>query len=278
MIPQYDNEVLSSFILWFDHHLLDKGQAYRNITQSFTQENNSAIQTSGLTYYKAPQTQWVIDSSIVGANIPSGVTVNGSFVNRGTNGLLIDFENGGCFYNQTGRSISASYAVKDFNIYKATQYESMLYIERALNGENVFFDQKPGAQNRFIGPCALISLDPNENRPFALGGTDMTSSKIEVAMISNNEDILGAALSIFRDTNQGCFPLVKFEDVPYTRFGDIKSGEYNYIDLDNKYHGQDRRIFIDRVRVNPVRGFKDKNSFYAGYLVFDIQDIRNPRL
>ena len=35
MKAQFDNQVLSSFLLWFDHTLLNVGEAYHNTTGQF---------------------------------------------------------------------------------------------------------------------------------------------------------------------------------------------------------------------------------------------------
>ena len=35
MKPQFDNQISSSFLMWFDHTLLSKGEAYYNVTSAF---------------------------------------------------------------------------------------------------------------------------------------------------------------------------------------------------------------------------------------------------
>ena len=41
MKPQFDNKVMSSFFLWFDNKLLDKGEAFENVTENFMMHQKS---------------------------------------------------------------------------------------------------------------------------------------------------------------------------------------------------------------------------------------------
>ena len=44
--------------------------------------------------YSSPHKQWVFDESVEGAQIPSGIYNNGEFIERGDNGLILDFDDG----------------------------------------------------------------------------------------------------------------------------------------------------------------------------------------
>ena len=72
MKPQFDNKVMSSFFLWFDHKLLDKGEAYENVTGQFY---NVSEEYYGYKSYSSPYSQLVADASIAGATIPVGLYV-----------------------------------------------------------------------------------------------------------------------------------------------------------------------------------------------------------
>jgi hypothetical protein len=91
MKPQYQHNVTTSFALWFDHYLLEKGEAYSNQTGTFTYYADPRISTT----YKAfgtPYKQFVYDSTITGASIPSGVHVSGVFKGR-NDGVIIGLGN-----------------------------------------------------------------------------------------------------------------------------------------------------------------------------------------
>ena len=66
MESQYDNVVMSSFLLWLDHTLLSKGKAFTN-TSSFFYDVNSLY--NGYNTYGSPFRQFVADESIKN-NVP----------------------------------------------------------------------------------------------------------------------------------------------------------------------------------------------------------------
>ena len=65
MKPQYQHELMTSFMLWFDHELLQKGEAYSNQTGVLYYDNDSRL-PSPYKAYSSPYKQWVNDSSITG--------------------------------------------------------------------------------------------------------------------------------------------------------------------------------------------------------------------
>ena len=79
MKPQFDNEVMSSFYLWFDHTLTNVGEAYTNYGSLFYPVNNMY---QAYSTYGSPFRQFVADASITGATILSGVYLNSDFKER----------------------------------------------------------------------------------------------------------------------------------------------------------------------------------------------------
>ena len=75
MKTQYENRVMSSFLLWFDHTLLDKGEAFTNHNSKYYPVTGSF---AGYTTFGAPFKQFVTDSSITDATIASGAYVSGT--------------------------------------------------------------------------------------------------------------------------------------------------------------------------------------------------------
>ncbi len=81
MKPQYQHELMTSFMLWFDHELLQKGEAYSNQTGVLYYDNDTRLPSSYKAYSSCYK-QWVNDSSITGETNPIIPTeFNGS--NRG---------------------------------------------------------------------------------------------------------------------------------------------------------------------------------------------------
>lgn len=93
----YDHKLTASFLLWFDNYLLNKGQAYTNENEFFYPSIDDSL--PGFAIYASPYKQIVYDSSVIGANIMSGVyPINSNvFLERGQSGIKIDYSNGRVF-------------------------------------------------------------------------------------------------------------------------------------------------------------------------------------
>jgi hypothetical protein len=60
MKPQYQHDLMTSFMLWFDNHLLNKGEAYSNQTGQLYYFNDSRL-PDGYKAYASSYKQWVTD-------------------------------------------------------------------------------------------------------------------------------------------------------------------------------------------------------------------------
>ena len=137
MKSQYENRVLSSFMLWFDHTLLDKGEAFTNHNSKYYPVDGTYF---GYTAYGAPFKQFVTDSSIDNATVASGDYVSGTSISdfkfTGDYPLAdINFDQGQVYFNGTiadDAVISGSYAIKDFNVYLTSKAEQELLFEDAI--------------------------------------------------------------------------------------------------------------------------------------------------
>ena len=174
MKTQFENKVMSSFMLWVDHTLLDKGEAFTNHGSSFYEVN-------GLYYnyhaYGAPFKQFVTDSSITNATIMSGVYIGGDtvsdFKKTGQSPLVdINFEQGQVYLSaEESSSISGNYAVKDFNVYLTANAEQELLFENKI-------DLRPGTTQIVSGlaseastyPAIFIKNNGGSNDPFCPRG------------------------------------------------------------------------------------------------------------
>ena len=119
MKPQFQHELTTSFMLWADNYIVRKADAFTNFTSTFYANDTDDRLDPTLVGYSSPHKQWVYDSSIEGANVPSGVYNDGTFLSRGDNGLQFDFDNGRALFDSsfgtTNTTVSGSYSVKDFN-------------------------------------------------------------------------------------------------------------------------------------------------------------------
>lgn len=275
---QYLHELEASFFLWLDHEVLSKGNAFRNYSgQLFSQPDpnfkNSAI-------FASPFRQWVSDTSISGANVPSGVFVDGSYVSQGTSGVSVDYGMGRAFGSFTTQTISASYAVKDFNLFTTHADEAELIFDTKFDLQNKFGKSTSGlAPNTLVFPCIYLKLLSNNNDAFAFGGVDQTNIKFRAIILSDEAWKLHGVMGILSDAARKCFPLIPSEDLPFNVSGSYKEDPYNYTNLCSD-HPNDL-IFIDSTKATffseKTNTFINKRVF-GGFVDFSLEDIRTPRI
>lgn len=290
MIPQFQHKLASSFVLWFDNYLLTKGQAYTNTTGSFYYYQDERLPSEYKVFGSAYK-QWVSDSSIAGATIPSGVFVNGSFsgratgVNNSTSSRVLDFDNGRVLISgaSTGASVTGSFAVKDFNIYYTNETEEDLLIENKFMPQSKIGTDltrtyvQPYDQ---VVPAVYICNAGFSNEPFAFGGMDQTTTNLNAVVIAEDPYQLDGILSIFADSRNENIVDVPFDNYPFTEYGDLKSGYYNYQNLKTQY-ANNNKYFIDRVKTSKMSDKPRKslvNDLYVGFIDFDVSMMRYPRI
>ncbi len=287
MIPQFQHQLTSSFILWFDNYLLTKGQAYTNTTGKLYYYEDERL-PSTYKVFGSPMKQWVSDYSIPGANVPSGVYVNGTFqgratgVDNSTSTKIIDFDNGRFLVSgaATGDAVTGSFAVKDFNIYYSNDTEEDLIIEKkfSINSRAIGTDETityipPYDQ---VVPASFISNSSFNNQPFAFGGENLSTTKINAVVIAENPYQLDGVLSIFADSFNQSIVNVPFSDAPYTEYGDLKSGYYNYQSIKDQYINTNKyyieRVVTSKLSDKPRRALV--NDLYVGFIDFDVSIAR----
>tara|TARA_Y100000593_G_scaffold93138_1_gene186926 strand:+ start:8011 stop:8940 length:930 start_codon:yes stop_codon:yes gene_type:complete len=268
MIPQFDNKVMSSFLLWFDHTLARDGEAWENTSSWFYPVENLY---NGLYTYGAPYKQFVSDVSVTGAgviypnqktskhvSVPTGVYVSGSLIGTGQNGFSgINYDKGQVYFqnpieNPT-TSISGDFAVKDFNVYLTNEAEEKLLFETKFDLRPKVAKTATGlAANAITYPAIFLRYNGSSSESFAFGGHDMTKMNIRAVVLSDSQYKLDAVCSIFRDTIHEYVTLLGTGDMPFNTFGDYKSGyQYNYTGLvaDKDTEGQ-HLLHVDDVNVS----------------------------
>lgn len=282
MIEQYLHKATTSFMLWFDNYLLKKGQAFSNKSGKFYYYADDRLDSR----YKAfgsPYKQWVNDSSIVGANIPSGVYINGSFQPRSSN-LLLDFNNGRALISGAANSanVSGSFAVKDFNIYFTNDGEEDLIVDKKYTPNSRIFSNQETYVEPYdnVVPAIFISSSSIQNVPFSFGGEDTTQIQMKAVVMAENSYQLDGALSIFADSFNETFRTIPFSGHPSTEYGDIKNGSYSYENLQNQY-ANEPLFFVEDVVTSKLTDKARKslsNDLFIGFIDFEIHQQRFPRL
>lgn len=280
MIPQYIHTLSSSFSLWADHVLLKRGFAYVNKTGQFIHYNDDRL-PSGWNAWGSPDKQWVANSAVTGATVPSGVYVNSSFSGR-SNGLILDYENGRILTSGISPSatITGAYSAKEINVYPTNQDEESLIVEKTEENAN----QKVGTSinTRYLPPysqkipAVFVNVQTQENSPFALGGMDLTVNKINLVVMTKQPYELDGVLGLFADTADEIFKEIPFDSYPYTEQGDVKS-LYNYETL----AAQSQEYYsIDEVKSSKATDSLRRSlgtQLYIGFVDMEISKPRYPR-
>ena len=277
MKPNFDNETMSSMILFLDNIIGDKGQGYTNFSGNFYSTSNLI---NGIYTYSLPFKQIVADNSVSGANILSGLYLNGSFVNVGQSGLVgINHLNGQAFFNTyvSPTSLSGNYAVKDFNLYLTNKPEEELLFETQYTVRPKISQTVTGlSPNAQTIPAIFIKSNTSINEPFAFGGTVDSKIEIRAIVIADNLFNLDAVCGLLRDSAYLRMPLIKNTDLSLNYLNCPSSGYYNYNSIRNGKIGAGDLFYIEEVSITKNFAFMDKinTSIFPAFVDFTLSKIR----
>src|SRR3990167_2205408 len=211
---QYDNKVISSFLLYLDHLVCGTGQAYTNTNSPFYRISGYI---SPYTVYSAPYRPFVADSSVPGATVMSGIFLNNTFITTGQSGLIdIDYNRGLVYFaNPITGSLSGNYAVKDFNISLTNKPEQSLLIETKHY-------LKPRVGSTITGlaydvttyPILYIKNQGGFSDEFAIGGWEKQTQKIRVIVMSDSLFGSDAVCSLIKDRVRSIIGLLTPQEMP----------------------------------------------------------------
>lgn len=210
MIPQLDTQITSSFLIFVQREILRQGWAYQNQSSLFYPADEDEV--NGLYTYTSPYRPFVNDTSISGANVMSGVFINGNFTTVGSSGLVyINHPQGAITlnYNETG-TISGNFAQAEYNCYISDQadYKSIFTTKYSSNPKynNAATGGLPLEERTF--PCVAIVVKNQENRDFAFGGLADNYMKIRCVVISETAFQRIAIGNILKNLKLKPLPLV----------------------------------------------------------------------
>ena len=280
---------MTSMLFWLDNKILTKGQAYTNFQSVFYPVQNMYY---GYYTYGAPYKQMVIDCSISGANIISGVYVNGVFTIPGQNGLTgIDSSNGQLYFSSPitnpTTSLSGNYAVKDYSIYLTSKTEENLLFETAYQINPKTYQSPTGLPlNAETYPVIYLKYQGGKNKPLAFGGYDQTVGNVRAIILSDSVFSLDAVTSIMRDTSRQLIPLIYPDEMPFNSLNSVNSTDncFNYIKTTASKVNTDDYLYINEVNVTKTdtRILNATNSLnrnvYSAFVDFEVIKNRYPRL
>lgn len=276
MLRSFIHNYVSSFTLWFEHTLLQQGQAFNNISGNLYLSNDTNY--PNYTTFQGPFKQLVYDYSISGANVPSGVYVNDNFVPRGLSGLHLDYKNGRAIF-ETGNSawnVTANYSVKEFNIYRTSKSDEQLIFSTSYILNPEFGPTNTGiSPSDIIAPAIFIKLNKMYNDPFAIGGLDESEINIRAVILSDSEYNLDAVGSLFSDKVRDNFAI--FPITPINEWGDLKTGYYNYNDYVSEYFSYSNLGYLKQINYSKLLDVVDKNinpDVQVGFIDFQTSIVR----
>lgn len=279
MIPQFQHNLTTSFAMWVDHYLLEKGQSYTNRTGIFYNYNDVRIPDS-YQVFGSEYKQFVYEQ-MSGVNNITGVYVNGVFRPRGP-GTIIDHINGRVLLTgvSAGATVSGAFPVKDFNVYMTTDNEEKLIVENSLSNNTKYpWSGKYLQPYTQLTPAVFVINEGYHNTPFSFGGEDETRSSLKCVAMTDNPYHLDGVLSIFADSVRKVFKEKQFGDYPLTEYGDVKTYPYAYDDYYDSPEPQ-AELFIDDVVVSKLKDSKSLNAnpkVFVGMIDFEVIKYRYPR-
>ena len=288
MKPQFDNQIMSSMLLWFDNKLLTKGEAFQNTTGQFYSVLDDYY---GYYAYASSYSQIVADASIDGATIPTGLYAGNTLVNVGEGGAAglysIDYNNGRSYWSGTQSSdVTGSFAIKDFIVFLTNQTEDELLFQSQYTNRNQISTVVPTGlePDTKTYPVVYLKNDGSYNEPFAFGGQDNTIMKVRAIVVADSQFEVDAIGSIFRDERMTNIALFEESDMPFNSLGGYRDNvQYNYTGTANAKHDS-QQMFLEDVNVsrfdrtleNEVRKFNP--NVYSTIIDFEVNKIRFPRL
>src|SRR6056300_284387 len=277
----FGNKLKASFLLWADHTLLTKGEAFTNhSSQLFDISDEYALHYT----YGAPFKGFVADSSISGANVLSGVYIDETFTTKGNSNYIdVNYNEGQVYFDadQGSSVISGDYAIKEYNIQLTDKTESTLLFETKyeLAPQTAINTASTGlAPNSLTYPAIYIMTRNLRNEELALGGYEDTMYGLRMMVFSDSLFSLDAVNSIFLDRIRTCVTVLEESDFPFNAWGGLIS-DYNYNGLVSSKPSSSL-AFIEDVTVSPINSTRvqtNNTEIFASIIDLDISKHRYAR-
>lgn len=281
----YDNLVMSSMVLWLDHLLVKKGEAYKNHSGNFYPADS--IQ-NGYYAYSAPFKPFVYDVSEAGPTIPTGLYLNGTFIGTGSNGFAaLDYNNGRAYFTSplsAGSVLSGNYAVREYSVELTDKSETELLFETKLDIRPKVNQPLTGiSSNQLTYPVIFLRKKSSLNEELAFGGQDNTVINVTAVVFTDSQFNLDATLGLMRDTRYTYIPLLTADEMPFNALGDFRNGTFNYTGVTQNRAGGGSGVCIERAqeiqfdRAGQFEVKKINPDVYFGMCDFTLTMPRYPR-
>ncbi len=283
MISNYETNLMSSLLLYVNHEVIRKGQAFTNNSGLFYDVSDpyNNIHTHAL-----PFQPLIADKSIKGPIIMTGVFLNNSLLFTGSSGFYdINFSRSQVFFtNPITGILSGEYSVADFNVELTNQPEETLLFETKFNLKSKVPISLSGVEpGSLTYPVIYLRNNGGNNEGFAFGGTDLTKTFVRAVILTDSQFSLDATLGIFKDLKNTPVALIPNNEFPYNAFGGLRSGVYHYDNLVSGHLANNNTAWIDDVNVAKYNlNLKTEvnvlsKEVFAGFVDLDLSTLRTPR-
>ena len=290
MKAQFDQELMSSFYLWFESQLLGSDfAAYDEAIPTQFKYVDFQDLDSDLIGYAGEFRQLVADTGI--SSPITGFSVNGTGVSAdpsANGGLYIDYKDGRIIVpadSGTDLTISGDFSIKQVNTYAAkdSDLEIVLnydFVEQGASSPFFYAKGEDFDKEVYTLPACFLSHVRSGNTEFCLGGEEETMNRVRALVLAQDSFVLESLMSKFRDSARQYINLIPFEDFPYGFENTLKSYPYNYNTLSNANSGGEA-IYIEKVSASKMdseslRENLNKN-FSIAFIDFDLITRRFPR-
>jgi hypothetical protein len=287
MKVQFENKVMSSLLMFVDHEVVQKGDAYTNAKSNFFKIDSLF---KDYHVYAAPFKQMVSDVSITGSSAPTvmtGIYVDGDGpLEVGNSGFdSINFMQGQLYFKgetdpMDGKTISGNYSIKDFNVFLTSMPEEQLLFETKLTLNPRTSDIKSDAgvdSSTQTYPAIFIKDNGGRNEEFAFGGMDDTIINARAIVLGDSMFSLDAVCGILKDTVRKNMPIVEQSNLNLNALGAFTGVNYNYTGSATGNYCHIDKVTVSKNIAN--RGdFDNLNpNVFSAFVDFELHSHRYPR-
>jgi hypothetical protein len=292
MIITYDHLLSSSFLLWVQNLIENRGQAFSQGSGWFydTQEVYG-----GRFSYSLPYQPLVADSSIANATIMTGIYLDNTFITTGVSGLVgINYQKGDVYFssgitysnNPAHTRLSGNFSVSEFS-YKLTSdpEEHILFATKHSLKPKTYQILTGVGPSEETFPIIYIKQIMSNAREWAFGGIENTTITFRLIVLADSQFALDGVSSLIRDRIRSIVPLMTgVSEMPFNAYGGYSGPIYNYNTTFTGKFSSTNTAFLNDVRVihiglNGLRELKQINPHvFPGVLDCDLSSYRQTRI
>lgn len=263
MIQQLDHVILTSLSLYLDHAIQNQGSAFSNKSGLFYPDNSNSF---GIYTYSCSYKQLCNDTSISGANIISGVYLNGVYAGVGTSGLIgINHYEGDVYFNQQlpkNTIVSGNFAVKEINVTISDQPDYKVVLNNKFASNPKYAQVATGiSEDVTVFPAIILVPKFQETLPFAFAGIDNNAMTVRAMIVCETAWQRVGVGNILKNLRLKTLNLVS--KTPFDFLGTYTGIPYNYNNLPFYQYPTSYIMEAKVTEIPEVGGFSDATKQFS---------------